>query len=277
MAARRALLLQPDGRADGAELRLRRHRHGRRRRGRHPRIFAASSPHLGNFWVDLTRFGPLRAAAALDRAGAAARLAGRAADAVGRVSTRRRSRAAAADRPRPAASQIAIKQLGTNGGGFFNVNSAHPFENPTPLSNLCRDAAILLIPPPSASPSAAWSATGARARHLRRHGRAVPAARRDLWAEIAGNPLHRRLGVDHPGGQHGGQGGPLRRRLSALWEVATTAASNGSVNAMHDSFMPLGGMVAMINMQLGEVIFGGVGAGSTACCSSSCSRCSSPA
>jgi len=169
----------------------------------------------------------------------------------------------------PAASQIAIKQLGTNGGGFFNVNSAHPFENPTPLSNFLEVLAILLIP-------AALCYTFGRMVGDTRQGRAILAAMVILfvlllgtaaWAEQQGNPSLARLGVDQaanplqPGGNMEGKEVRFGIANSALWVTATTAASNGSVNAMHDSLAPLGGMVAMGLMQLGEVVFGGVGSG----------------
>jgi K+-transporting ATPase ATPase A chain len=169
----------------------------------------------------------------------------------------------------PAASQVAIKQLGTNGGGFFNVNSAHPFENPTPLSNFLEVLAILLIP-------AALCYTFGRMVGDTRQGWAILAAMVVLfvlllgmvaWAEQQGNPGLARLGVDQtasplqPGGNMEGKDVRFGIANSALWTTATTAASNGSVNAMHDSLTPLGGLAAMGLMQLGEVIFGGVGSG----------------
>ena len=169
----------------------------------------------------------------------------------------------------PAASQIAIKQLGTNGGGYFNVNSAHPFENPTPLSNFMEMLAILLIP-------AALCHTFGSMVGDRRQGWAILAAMTlvftglaivTVWAEHSGNPLLAYLPVNQASGdqQPGGnmEGKELRFGIvnSALWATATTAASNGSVNAMHDSFTPLGGMIPLWLMQLGEVIFGGVGSG----------------
>jgi K+-transporting ATPase ATPase A chain len=169
----------------------------------------------------------------------------------------------------PASSQIAIKQLGTNGGGFFNVNSAHPYENPTPLSNFVEMLSILLI-------AAALCYTfGAMVRDTRQ-GWAVLAAMTVIfvvllalceWAEYRGNPLFQKLGVDTvssalaPGGNMEGKEVRFGIANSALWATATTAASNGSVNSMHDSFTPLGGLVPIFMMQLGEVIFGGVGSG----------------
>ncbi|WP_433934458.1 potassium-transporting ATPase subunit KdpA [Sorangium cellulosum] len=169
----------------------------------------------------------------------------------------------------PAASQIAIKQLGTNGGGFFNVNSAHPLENPTALSNFLEMLALLLIP-------AALCHTFGRMAGDRRQGWAVLAAMTAIFAvllvvcvasEQAGNPAVSRLGVDQAasalqaGGNMEGKEARFGITSSALWATATTAASNGSVNAMHDSFTPLGGLVPLWLMQLGEVVFGGVGSG----------------
>ncbi len=157
----------------------------------------------------------------------------------------------------PAASQVAIKQLGTNGGGFFGVNSAHPLENPTPFSNFLQVLAILLIP-------AAFTHTFGKMVGDPRQGWCLFAAMLILllggfvlswWAEAQPNPVtgvpvnmegkEQRLGVMN----------------SVLWSTATTAASNGSVNAMHDSLSPLAGGVAVFNIMLGEIIFGGVGAG----------------
>ena len=169
----------------------------------------------------------------------------------------------------PAASQVAIKQLGTNGGGFFNVNSAHPFENPTPLTNFLEVLAILLIP-------AALCYTFGSMVDDRRQGWALLAAMMVIFvplmvgafaAEQAGNPRFDALGVDQaasaiqPGGNMEGKEARFGIANSALWATATTAASNGSVNAMHDSFTPLGGLVPMWLMQLGEVVFGGTGSG----------------
>jgi K+-transporting ATPase ATPase A chain len=169
----------------------------------------------------------------------------------------------------PAASQVAIKQLGTNGGGFFNANSAHPFENPTPLSNFLEMVAILLIP-------AALCLMFGEMVHDRRQGWAILAAMvvifvgfavLDILQEQGGNPLLRRLGVDQrpSASQAGGNMEGKEVRFgpvgSALWATATTAASNGSVNSMHDSFTPLGGLVPMALIQIGEVVFGGVGSG----------------
>jgi K+-transporting ATPase ATPase A chain len=163
----------------------------------------------------------------------------------------------------PAASQIAIKQLGTNGGGFFNVNSSHPFENPTPLSNFLEVLAILVI-------SGALCVTFGHMIGDRRQGWALLAAMTVVlvgflalcfFSEQAGNPILARLGVEQPLGNMEGKEVRFGVANSALWATATTAASNGSVNSMHDSFTPLGGLVPMVLMQLGEIIFGGVGSG----------------
>jgi len=169
----------------------------------------------------------------------------------------------------PAASQEAIKQLGTNGGGFFNVNSAHPLENPTPLSNFLEMLAILLIP-------VALCFTFGEMVADRRQGWAIYAAMTLLFVlftvpvmvlEHGANPRLAALGADatpgalQPGGNMEGKEARFGPAESALWAAATTAASNGSVNAMHDSFTPLGGMVPLVLMQLGEVVYGGVGSG----------------
>ena len=184
----------------------------------------------------------------------------------------------------PAASQVAIKQLGTNGGGFFNVNSAHPFENPTPLANFLEMLSILVI-------SAALCYTFGSMVGDTRQGWAVLAAMTITFvallalavgSEQRGNPVVAELGTDQAASatQAGGnmEGKEVRFGIanSALWATATTAASNGSVNSMHDSYTPLGGLVPMWLMQLGEVIYGGVGSGSTACSCTRSSRCSSP-
>jgi K+-transporting ATPase ATPase A chain len=169
----------------------------------------------------------------------------------------------------PAASQVAIKQLGTNGGGFFNTNSAHPLENPTPFSNFAEMLAILLIP-------AALCITFGRMLGDNRQGWALLAAMMVilipllgvcLMSEQTGNIAFRQMNIDQTAGdlQSGGnmEGKEVRFGIanSALWAVATTAASNGSVNAMHDSFTPLGGLAPLWLMQLGEIIFGGAGSG----------------
>jgi len=169
----------------------------------------------------------------------------------------------------PAASQIAIKQLGTNGGGFFNVNSAHPFENPTPFSNFLEMLAILIIP-------AALCYTFGKMVGDTRQGWTllivmtiifVALLSMAVWSEQGGNPAFTAMGIDqtqtniNPGGNMEGKEVRFGIVNSALWATATTAASNGSVNSMHDSYMPLGGLVTMWLMQLGEIIYGGVGSG----------------
>jgi K+-transporting ATPase ATPase A chain len=164
----------------------------------------------------------------------------------------------------PVASQIAIKQLGTNGGGFFNVNSAHPFENPTALANFLEMLSILVI-------SVGFCFAFGRMVGDKRQGRALFAAMGVLFvlgfagiyaSEIATNPLHAPYLTQGAGNMEGKE---VRFGVvnSAIWTEATTAASNGSVNSMLDSYNPLGGMVAMLNIQLGEVVYGGVGVGIT--------------
>jgi K+-transporting ATPase ATPase A chain len=161
----------------------------------------------------------------------------------------------------PVASQEAIKMLGTNGGGFFNANSAHPFENPTALTNLVQMVSIFMI-----GVGLAWCF--GKAVGDTRQGWAILAAMAVLflagttvtyWAEAAGNPVMHQLGV--PGGNMEGKETRFGIAASALFAVVTTAASCGAVNAMHDSFTPLGGMIPLFNIQLGEIVVGGVGAG----------------
>ena len=163
----------------------------------------------------------------------------------------------------PVASQLAIKMLGTNGGGFFNANSAHPYENPTALSNFVQMIAIFVL-------GAALTNTFGRAVGDERQGWALLAAMGVLfiagvavcyWAEAGGNPQLAALGVDGSLGNMEGKEVRFGTPLSALFAVVTTAASCGAVNAMHDSFMPLGGMVPLVNILLGEIIVGGVGSG----------------
>jgi K+-transporting ATPase ATPase A chain len=169
----------------------------------------------------------------------------------------------------PVASQEAIKQVGTNGGGFFNANSAHPFENPTPWSNFWSMFTIFLIP------SALTYLLGRLVRN-QRHGWALWSAMFVLfligvttayWAEARGNPIHAARGVDvvasagNPGGNMEGKEVRFGIANSALYATVTTDASCGAVNAMHDSFTPIGGLVPLLDIQLGELIFGGVGAG----------------
>jgi K+-transporting ATPase ATPase A chain len=224
---------------------------------------------IGNFWVDLTRavlyvllplslvfalvLGPLGVVETFSASVDAQTLeGGRQTIALG-----------------PVASQEAIKMLGTNGGGFFNANSAHPFENPTPLSNFLECLAILVIP------AALCHSFGVMVRD-RRQGFALLAAMTVVFvplvllavsSEQAGNPHLSALGVDQTASvaQAGGnmEGKEVRFGIagSGLWAAATTAASNGSVNSMHDSYTPLGGLVPMLLMKFGEVIYGGVGSG----------------
>src|SRR5215469_1118637 len=167
----------------------------------------------------------------------------------------------------PTASQEAIKMLGTNGGGFFNANSAHPFENPTPLSNLLQMFSIFVIP-------AALTVTLGRMTRAPKHGWAVFAAMAALffagvfvayYAEAQPNPLLHSVNQHVAATQAGGnmEGKEVRFGIanSALFATVTTDASCGAVNAMHDSFMPLGGLVPLVNIMLGGIIFGGVGAG----------------
>ena len=169
----------------------------------------------------------------------------------------------------PAASQIAIKQLGTNGGGFFNVNSAHPFENPNPFTNFLEMLSILVI-------SGALCYTYGVMVGDTRQGWSILAVMTiimvvfmglALWAEHSGNPAFTAMGVDqiqtniNPGGNMEGKEARFGIDNSVIWATVTTSASNGSGNSMHDSFMPLGGLVPLFMIQLGEIIFGGVGSG----------------
>ncbi|GLK67605.1 potassium-transporting ATPase subunit KdpA [Hansschlegelia plantiphila] len=163
----------------------------------------------------------------------------------------------------PVASQLAIKMLGTNGGGFFNANSAHPFENPSALSNLIQMVSIFAI-------GAALTNVFGRMVGDERQGWAILGAMGALflagvglvyWAEAGANPIHAAIGLDPSAGNMEGKEVRFGIALSALFAVVTTAASCGAVNAMHDSFSAIGGLIPMVNMQLGEVIVGGVGAG----------------
>jgi K+-transporting ATPase ATPase A chain len=163
----------------------------------------------------------------------------------------------------PVASQAAIKILGTNGGGFFNANAAHPYENPTPLANFLQMLAILVIP------SGLTYYLGRKVRN-QKHGWAVWSAMAVLFlgavllcwrAESAGNPRLRAEGVSPAAGNMEGKEVRFGAPASSLFAAITTAASCGAVNSMHDSFTPLGGLVPLLNIQLGEVVFGGVGAG----------------
>jgi K+-transporting ATPase ATPase A chain len=172
----------------------------------------------------------------------------------------------------PAASQISIKQLGTNGGGFFNANSAVPFENPTPFSNFLEAIAIFLIP-------AGLTYTFGKMVRKTGQGWAIFAAMSVIFlagaffsygAEQTGNPTLASLGVDqaYHAGDNASSGGNMEGKEvrfgiadSAIWATATTDASNGSVNSMHDSYTPLGGLIPLFNIHLGEIVFGGVGSG----------------
>jgi K+-transporting ATPase ATPase A chain len=232
-----------------------------------------SAKTIGNFWVDLVRvnlyllvplslvfslfltsqgmvqnFKPYVNAATVESA------AGTTAD---------KAEAAQTIAQGPAASQVAIKMLGTNGGGFFNANAAHPYENPTPLSNFLQMLSIFLIP------SGLTYYLGRKVRN-QKHGWAVWSAMAIVFlaavlvcwrAESAGNPRLQALGVDPAGGNMEGKEVRFGVFNSSLFATVTTAASCGAVNSMHDSFTPLGGLVPLVNIQLGEVIFGGVGSG----------------
>ncbi|CAK16340.1 potassium-transporting ATPase subunit KdpA [Pseudomonas entomophila] len=225
-------------------------------------IARRSAGTLGNFWVDLTRatlYGLLPLCLVLALLLVWQGVPQTFADYVHAVTLQGTDQTIPLG---PAASQIAIKQLGTNGGGFFGVNSAHPFENPTAWSNLFEVASIILIP------VALVFTFGHYVKDLRQ-SRAIIACMlalfliggsTALWSEHQPNPALESAQVR--------QSAPLEGKESrfgttgsVLWTVTTTSASNGSVNAMHDSLNPLTGMVAMVNMMLGEVIFGGVGAG----------------
>lgn len=218
---------------------------------------------IGNFWVDLTRavvyvFLPLSVAGALffGSQGVIQNFAGAAT-----VTTVEGKTQVIAQGP--VASQEAIKMLGTNGGGFFNANSAHPFENPTPLTNFVQMVMIFLIP-------AGLTYTFGRMAGDQRQGWAVFTAMAVLFAagvvvtyaaEQAGNPQLTRLGLAGAPGNMEGKETRFGIAATALFATITTAASCGAVNGMHDSFTPLGGLPALFNMQTGEVIFGGTGAG----------------
>src|SRR5262245_17350315 len=254
---------------------------------------------IGNFWVDLTRttlyillplslvfavilvsqgvpqtFGPYAKAEVLQPASydepAVAEDGKPILDDKGQPTTKKSTLTEQTIALGPVASQIAIKQLGTNGGGFFNVNSAHPFENPTPFANFLEVLAILVIS------AALCPAFGRLAGERRKEGWAlflamgivfVPSVVAVAGFESRPTPAFDRPDVAaHASGDatHGNYEGKETRfgvANSALWAAATTAASNGSVNSMHDSYTPLGGLVPMLLMQLGEVVFGGVGSG----------------
>jgi K+-transporting ATPase ATPase A chain len=224
---------------------------------------------IGNFWVDLTRaivyiLLPLSLVMALFLCSQ-----GVIQNLRGPVRARTLEGATQTIAMGPVASQEAIKMLGTNGGGFFNANSAHPFENPTPLTNFVETLAILLI-------SAGLTYTFGKMVGDTRQGWALFAAMSVLFlagvfvcygAEQSGNPLLSRLGIEtlptkaQPGGNMEGKEVRFGVASSALFATATTAASCGAVNSMHDSFTPVGGLVLLFNIESGEVIFGGVGSG----------------
>mgnify|MGYP001267650689 FL=1 len=226
-------------------------------------FFARQQKTLGNFWVDLTRsvlyvLLPLSIVLTLFLV-----WQGVPQNLMASVSATTVEGAQQTISQGPAASQIAIKQLGTNGGGFWNANSAVPYENPTPLSNLVEMVSILLIP------AAFCFMFGKMVRDMRQ-GVAIFAAMGILFlgalaltygSEIAGNPAFAPLPVEQSAGNMEGKEVRFGVGNSALWATATTAASNGSVNSMHDSFMPLGALAPMLLMQIGEVVFGGVGSG----------------
>ena len=169
----------------------------------------------------------------------------------------------------PAASQIAIKQLGVNGGGFFNTNSAHPFENPTPFSNFIEIVAILLIPSALCYSFGRMVGAGRKGVSLLIAMTLIflPLLGLAIWAESGGNPALSGLGIDQtttdlqPGGNMEGKEVRFGITGSALFSVVTTSASCGAVNSMHDSFTPLGGFVQLLMMQFGEVVYGGIGSG----------------
>jgi len=232
-------------------------------------IARRSAGRIGNFWTDLVRgtlyiFLPMSLVLALlfVQQGVIQNLAG-----YTTVTTVEGAKQVLA--MGPVASQEAIKLLGTNGGGFFNANSAHPFENPTPLTNFLSMLAIFIVP------AGLFYAFGRWVKN-QRHGWALWAASFVLffagvtiayWAEARGNPIHAARGVDvvasatNPGGNMEGKEVRFGIVNSALFATVTTDASCGAVNSMHDSFTPIGGMVPLVNMQLGELIFGGVGSG----------------
>lgn len=230
-------------------------------------ISRTKTPHIGNFWVDLTRsilyiLLPLSfiLAILLVSQGVVqtfnANITSRVVDSASNSTTQTIPLG-------PAASQIAIKQLGTNGGGFFNVNSSHPFENPTPFSNFLEMLAILLIP-------AALTYTFGKMVGDTRQGWAllitmtillVAMTGIAMHAESQGNSAFAGMGIDQSAGNMEGKEVRFGVVNSAIWATATTAASNGSVNSMHDSYTPLGGLVTLTMMMIGEVVFGGVGSG----------------
>lgn len=226
------------------------------------RAFARSNAQtMGNFWVDMTRvtlYLLLPACIILAIAYVAMGVPQTLAASVSATTMEGAQQTIALG---PVASQLAIKMLGTNGGGFFNVNSAHPFENPTALSNFIQMLTIFVL-------GAGLTLTFGKAVGNLRQGWTILAAMLGLflvgitvtyWAEAAGNPIHQALGLVE--GNMEGKDVRFGIAATALFATITTAASCGAVIGMHSSFMPLGGLVTMFNMQLGEVVVGGVGAG----------------
>ncbi len=226
------------------------------------RAFARSSAQgIGNFWVDMTRstvYLLLPACVILSIAYVAMGVPQTMAASVTATTIEGGKQVIALG---PVASQLAVKMLGTNGGGFFNVNSAHPFENPTALANLVQMLSIFVI-------GAGLTLCFGKAVGKERQGWTILAAMLVLflagasltyWAEASGNPIHHALGVT--GGNMEGKEVRFGIAATALFAVVTTAASCGAVIGMHDSFMPLGGLITLFNMQLGEIVVGGVGAG----------------
>ena len=226
------------------------------------RAFARSSAAtIGNFWVDMTRvtlYLLLPACIVLTLIYVAMGVPQTLAASVTATTVEGAQQTIALG---PVASQLAIKMLGTNGGGFFNVNSAHPFENPTALANFVQMLTIFVL-------GAGLTLTFGKAVGNLRQGWTILAAMLGLflvgvsviyWAEAAGNPIHEALGV--VGGNMEGKDVRFGIAATALFAAVTTAASCGAVIGMHDSLMPMGGLVTMFNMQLGEVVVGGVGAG----------------
>lgn len=219
--------------------------------------------HLGNFWVDLTRTVLYLLLPLSILGGLFLVWQGVPQNLLSYVTATTVEGAHQTIAQGPAASQIIIKQLGTNGGGFFNANSAVPYENPTPISNLFEMVLILLIP-------AAFCFMFGRMAKDMRQGVAIFAAMGVIFlgaltltygSEISGNAIFDTLPIDQAAGNMEGKEVRFGTGNSALWATATTAASNGSVNAMHDSFTPLGALMPMLMMQVGEVVFGGVGSG----------------
>ncbi|HEY2093529.1 MAG TPA: potassium-transporting ATPase subunit KdpA [Thermoanaerobaculia bacterium] len=226
-------------------------------------VARASAATIGNFWVDLTRCTlwlllPICAASAIVLVSQGVIQNFRPTQEVTTLEGKLQKIPQG-----PVASQEAIKELGTNGGGFFNANSAHPYENPTPFSNLFEMFLIFAI-------SAGLPITLGVMTGKRRHGWAVFSAMAILflaaafivaYAEQRGNPIHQRLGVAVVDGNMEGKEVRFGIGDSALFATITTDASCGAVNAMHDSFTPIGGSIPLLNIMLGEIVFGGVGAG----------------